>query len=126
MKMRILSRVGFCRNCYEKRWPKDGSFFFVHGSTTDTVWRMRYDAPLHRCDCLPAGFTPHFYEVDKLLPTGQLQVRVSCGMQGCDTLYRMNDTTHQMEYHTACEHYILLSTKEWEALEAFVDTGYRL
>ena len=125
MTKRTFSRVHFCQSCYDNRRPKDGDYYFVHGSTTGDTYRWRYETPTNR-RCSHIGYTPHFFEIDKLLPSGQLQIRISCGMQGCDTVYKFNKEKNQYEYFIVKEHYILLTPKEWEALETFTDSGYKL
>ena len=120
-----MSRVHFCENCYKKGSPQDGQMYIVHGSTEKRIHFGLYQAPTNRADCLPAGYVPHLFTVDKLLPSGRLQVRISCGMEGCDTQIAY-DTNGKLTYFITNERFIILSTKEWEALEGFTDSGYKL
>lgn len=125
MKHKMISRVAFCDACYQKGNPQDGQMYIVHGSTSNKIHFGLYEAPLKRADCKPAGYVPHLFTVDQLLPSGRLQVRMTCGMEGCDTQIAY-DTNNKLAYWITGERYIIMTTKEWEVLENFVDTGYKL
>lgn len=126
MKTKILSRVHFCENCYKQGHPYDGQFFVVHGYTTDTFWIRMFEASTKREERKPAGFTPHLFTIDKVLASGNFQVRISCGMEGCDTYIKVDRAIGKFEYMFTNERFITLSPKEWEALEKFTDSGYKL
>lgn len=125
MKHKMMSRVAFCKACYDKGNPKDGQMYIVHGSTSNTIHFGLYEAPIKRESCKDAGYVPHLFTVDKLLTSGRLQVRITCGMEGCDTQIAY-DTNNKLSYFITAERYIIMTTKEWEALENFTDSGYRL
>lgn len=125
MKHKMISRVAFCNACYQKGNPQDGQMYIVHGSTSNKIHFGIYEAPLKRADCAYTGFVPHLFTVDQLLPSGRLQVRMTCCMEGCQTQIAYN-TNGKLEYWITGEKYIIMTTKEWEALENFNDSGYRL
>lgn len=125
MKHKMISRVAFCNHCYQKGNPQDGQMYIVHGSTSNAIHFGMYEAPLKRADCAYAGFTPHLFTVDKLLPSGRLQVRMSCGMNGCQAQIKQ-DENGKFQYWITGERYIIMTTREWEALEGFTNSGYRL
>ena len=125
MKHKMVSRVHFCEHCYRRGNPEDGQMYIVHGSTSNTFHYGMYEAPLKRADCLPAGFVPHLFTVDQLLPSGRLQVRISCCMDGCDVVIYKKDNGN-LAYYISGERYIIMTVKDWEALESFTDSGYKL
>lgn len=124
MKLKMMSRVHFCKRCYDRGDPHDGQMFAVHGSTTDTMWLRMYQAPTKWEDRLPCGYVPHLFVLDQVLPSGNLQVRISCCMEGCDIDINMNQNKY--EYFITGERYILMTKSEWEAWENFTDSGYKL
>lgn len=125
MKHKIISRVAFCCDCHNNGYPYDGQMYVVHGSTSNAFHLGMYEAPLKRADCAYIGFTPHIFIVDQLLPSGRLQVRMSCGMNDCQAQIKQ-DENGKFQYWITGERYIIMTTKEWEALEDFTDSGYRL
>lgn len=126
MKYKMMSRVHFCEKCYAHGDPHDGQMFAVHGSTTDTIWLRMYQAPYKREERLPCGFTPHLFVLDQVLPSGNLQVRLTCCMGGCGIEINMKPKENVYEYFITDERFILLTKKEWEVLETFTDSGYKL
>lgn len=121
-----MSRVHFCEKCYANDYPFDGQYYAVYGGTLHDIRIGMWQAPLKRDECPPCGFTPHLFTIDRILPSGNLQVRISCGMEGCDCHIVRDETTNKFQYAFVRERYILMTKKEWEAWENFTDSGYKL
>jgi len=78
----IITRIGFCPECYKTRNPKTEQKFLVYGSTSSTFHVMFADhTPPYW------GFVPHIYELHKVIGDNVVVLK-SCAMGGCGVTFR--------------------------------------
>lgn len=78
----IITRIGFCPECYKTRSPKTDQKFLVFGNHTNQ-FHVRF------ANCTPPywGFTPHIYEIHKNLGENVVVLK-SCAMDGCGVTFK--------------------------------------
>lgn len=123
---KLVSRVSFCSRCYSKGRPQDGDMFVVYGGKSKQTWTYMFQAPEKRSEAPYLGFTPHFFNLDKQLPDGNLEVIKCCAMENCGIYFEYDDAGKRKGFKTLKATTIVMSPKEWQALCNFSDSGYKL
>ena len=123
---KLVSRVAFCQQCYDKGRPQDGDMFVVYGGDSKQTWTYMFEGKEKRSECPFLGFTPHFFTVDKLLPNGNFSIIMCCGMEDCGIYFTYDEAGKKNGFKTLKASVIEMTKVEWESLVNFSDTGYEL
>lgn len=72
----IITRVGWCMDCYKAQRPRTGNFFVAKG---DTGWHVMLANHIGN-----SGFTPHLYKLIKVVGENIIYEKL-CSLHDCGT-----------------------------------------
>lgn len=117
----MLTRTAFCPRCQKVGRPSMGDLYIAYGRTSGVVYVLECE---ERVKAKNYGFTPHLFILTSK-EGSNLVVHKSCGMDGCGiVLYENNNGDH--EYMVNNSSIISMTSKEWNNLVRFTNTGYEL
>lgn len=125
LHQKTISRIGFCKRCYEKGRPADGDFFTVIGSTSRKLHYHMFDAPLKRSEAPFLGYTPHFYVLEKI-EGNKCTVLKACGMEGCCTFWKKDHGGGREDFEVFHVERIEMSLLTYNSLLNFTDSGMKI
>ena len=73
----MISRVGFCQDCFDRNRPQSASSYLVFGSTRREFFFYQSKRRGLR------GYTPHLYVYLGLTDSGFVRVKSTCSMCSC-------------------------------------------
>jgi len=73
----MITRIGFCQDCYDRNQPQSNSQYLVFGKTRNEYFF--YKAKRRGL----SGFTPHLYIYLGLTDDGLVRVKSTCSMISC-------------------------------------------
>lgn len=115
----LISRVGFCENCFNEGSPKTNQTFLVNGSTHGELKAL---LALHNGR---KGFTPHFYMLRKVVDNKVFYQKL-CGVCGTYNEEAEDGKKYLCIDETKWSNWIRTSLKNWNALVLFKNTGFEI
>ena len=118
--MTMVSRLGYCKKCFEAKQPKTNQSFLVIGSTSGVL------KPLVALRNGRTGMTPHFYLLKKVHEQ-KVYFQSMCAMEGCGTYtYEEHRKTYLGIDESKWSNWKATSLANWNALILFKDSGFEI
>jgi hypothetical protein len=115
--MTLISRVGFCEECFRKQQPREGTYYCVVGDKNFYVLISNHISSAR------LGFTPHFYNLVKVIGQNVIYEK-SCGIHNCGGHVTMKDdkATWTFDKKERC----VVTIEQWNAMVRYKDESYHL
>ena len=114
----IISRVGWCPDCYKAQRPRTDNFFVVIGSKGYHIKQARHIGN--------TGFTPQIYKVIKI-EGNNVTSRKTCGMNDCgsEVYWVQSKGIYQFRLDKGTTE--IMTLDNWKALVAYKrDENYEI
>lgn len=117
--MTLITRVGFCPDCFKRNRPRTDQMYIVHGTTHD-VDVLKYATKIGI-----RGFTPHIYELEKVIDRTVIY-RSICTMHLCGIDIFFHKQGWNFMFRDDMWKRGATTIENWNALVQFKRTGYEI